>query len=76
MYIGNIVMLHQSMQENEIMKIGFTSGKSINYILKSDIVEKIAGANIRITRTNSNGRIVTIIDPAEVECMCIITGDL
>ena len=72
-YIRNIINLHNEMKENEILKIGFKSGKSLTLILKSDKLSTQAG-DLRIERTNKIGRCITILDPAEIECMSIITS--
>lgn len=74
MYVGNIMNLFNKMKADEVMKLGFTSGKSINYIIPSDTMEIVKG-DIKITRQNETGRIITFVDCAEVECACIIKED-
>lgn len=60
------------MQDNEILKIGFRSGKSLNTVLKSDKLETQSG-DLKIERINKIGRCITILDPNEVECVSVMT---
>ncbi len=72
MYIRNISHLHEEMRSNEIMKLGFRSGKSLNHILPTDKMEIIKG-DLKITRNQDGDRCITFIDCNEVECCSIIT---
>lgn len=71
-YIRNIINLHMDMRENEVLKLGFKSGKSLTTVFKSDIVTSQSG-DLKIVRENSIGRCITILDPNEIECMSIVS---
>ena len=70
-YCRNICSLHEKMEENELLKIGFRSGKSVT--IKYNDKMHIASGDVCITRYTKAGRCITYLDPAEVECISLIT---
>lgn len=71
-YVRNIIQLFENMVDGEVLRIGFSSGKSINSITKSDKLYVESG-DLVVERINKAGRCVCIIDPAEVENVNLIT---
>ena len=74
-YMGNIIRMFENLQDDEIMRITFTSSKEIRYIRNTDSFEKQNG-DLIYKRENQLGRCIIVLDPAEVESACIITENI
>ena len=73
-YHLNLLEFYRDLKEDEVLRIGFNSGKVINNIVKSDKMF-VMNDDIVIERRNREGRCKIVIDCNTVETVNIITKE-